>query len=41
MMMAIFLKKKNRRVSEENIKSEININNNRIHNIDEKKLMKI
>ena len=30
--------KKNRRVSEENIKSEININNNRIHNIDEKKI---
>jgi len=30
--------KKNRRISEENIKSEININNNRIHNIDEKKI---
>jgi hypothetical protein len=30
--------KKNRRVSEENIKSEININNNRIHNIDENKI---
>lgn len=30
--------KKNRKVSEENIKSQININTNRIHNIDEKKI---
>ena len=30
--------KKNRRVSEENIKSQINISNNRIHNIDENKI---